>query len=89
PVPDNASLYLVVRYGGEEFLILLPETELTNAYEVAERVRKTIVKEMRITVSLGVSAYQQGMKKEDLINKVDEALYQAKKGGRNQVRKNA
>ncbi len=79
---------LVVRYGGEEFLILLPETKLSEAYEVAERIRKTVEAETGITISLGVSSYQQGMqKKEDLINKSDEALYLAKQKGKNRVEK--
>ena len=76
---------LVVRYGGEEFLVLLAETDLQKAQEVAERIRSTIEKEKGITVSLGVSAYQQRMSREDLIHKADEALYQAKQKGRNRV----
>ncbi len=77
---------LAVRYGGEEFLVLLPETELTRASEVAERIRKTVEEKTVVTISLGVSSYHKGIEKEeDLIKKADEALYKAKQKGRNRV----
>ncbi len=77
---------LAVRYGGEEFLVLLPETELTRASEVAERIRKTVEGKTVVTISLGVSSYHKGIEKEeDLIKKADEALYKAKQKGRNRV----
>jgi len=77
---------LVIRYGGEEFLILLPETELQSALEVAERIRKDVEAKGDITVSLGVSTYVKEMQnKEALISSADEALYQAKGAGRNRV----
>jgi diguanylate cyclase (GGDEF)-like protein len=76
---------LVVRYGGEEFLIVLYKAELTKACDVAERIRKTVEEEKGVTVSLGVSIYVQGMQQEDLINAADAALYQAKRRGRNLV----
>lgn len=80
------TIDLVVRYGGEEFLIILPDTELANACKAAERIRKTVEAKTDITVSLGVSSYQQGMqKREDLIKKADNALYQAKQKGRNRT----
>jgi len=81
---------LGVRFGGEEFLILLPETELSEACEVAERIRKEVEKKMGVTVSLGVSCYNHGMqKKEDIIKKADDALLQAKQRGKNRVEINA
>jgi diguanylate cyclase (GGDEF)-like protein/PAS domain S-box-containing protein len=77
---------LAVRYGGEEFIIMLPETKLGRAYEVAERIRERVLAHGAITVSLGVSTYQQEMEnKEDIIAMADDALYQAKQRGRNQT----
>ncbi len=77
---------LAVRYGGEEFLIMLPETKLGRAYEVAERIRERVQAHGVITISLGVSTYQAGMEqKDDIINMADNALYQAKNRGRNQT----
>lgn len=85
---------LVGRYGGEEFLILLPEADWRAALNIANRLR-TLVAEvaiptrigpLRITVSLGVSQYQVkdgGLEK--LIERADQALYQAKARGRNQA----
>lgn len=77
---------LVSRYGGEEFLILLPEADGAQAYEAAERIRRSVKAETGVTVSLGVSSYHQGLqKKEELIDRADTALYYAKKRGRNRT----
>lgn len=87
----------VVRYGGEEFVILLPETRLVDALKVAEKLRKTIgetVMEstakpgvtLTCTVSAGVSMYPlDAASAEGLILKADRALYFAKQNGRNRV----
>lgn len=67
-------------------MIILPDTELANACKAAERIRKTVEAKTDITVSLGISSYQQGMQRtEDLIKKADDALYQAKQKGRNRT----
>lgn len=89
------SVDIVGRYGGEEFAILLPETDHRKAMEVAERLRldiaaAAIVLEvgmpLKITVSIGVaSAHGQETNVDILLNAADQALYRAKNGGRNQV----
>lgn len=76
---------LVVRYGGEEFLMLLPETDLAMAVEAAERIRKTVAERTAVTVSIGVACFTPGLAKDDIIKIADGALYRAKKSGRNQV----
>ncbi|SEK74123.1 diguanylate cyclase (GGDEF) domain-containing protein [Colwellia chukchiensis] len=82
------------RYGGEEFAVILPNTELSGAEEVAERIRQTIAlkavdyqgQNIGITVSLGVAVLaQQDKRYEDLISRADNALYKAKFSGRNRV----
>ena len=79
------------RYGGEEFVVLLPETEAEQAREVAERIRKRIESEMkargsRLTVSLGVASWpDSGVTKESLIQAADAALYEAKRTGKNRT----
>ena len=73
-----------VRYGGEEFLVLLSEIDSVKACDVAERLRKTVQDRTEVTVSLGISTYD-GVKKETLIQRADEALYRAKQKGRNKV----
>jgi diguanylate cyclase (GGDEF)-like protein len=78
------------RWGGEEFLILLSETNLEQAIEVAEKIRKTIEKEsfpkdIRITVSIGVDSVENHEHIKDLLILVDEKLYKAKESGRNRV----
>jgi len=78
------------RWGGEEFLLVLPETEIGPAYALTERLRKDIAKANfasvnRITVSFGIAIYQEGQGLEDVLNCADDALYKAKHNGRNQV----
>lgn len=83
------------RYGGEEFLLLLPETDLQGALAVAEKARATVEvlpmsyngKELPgVTVSFGVATAQQhGKTVAELLEAVDAALYRAKQGGRNLV----
>jgi diguanylate cyclase (GGDEF)-like protein len=76
----------VFRYGGEEFLVLLPRTAPPEAREAAERLRKTVETETGCTVSLGVASFDEAMREEEeLIRKADCALYQAKRHGRNRV----
>ena len=86
---------ILARFGGEEFVLLLPETTPEQALEFAERLR-TLVEQTRIsdnhnnrhrvTISIGVAAYHQQSHIDQLISKADTALYAAKHAGRNLVR---
>ncbi|MBF0522079.1 MAG: GGDEF domain-containing protein [Candidatus Omnitrophica bacterium] len=82
------------RYGGEEFCIVLPDTDYLGAQYVAERIRKSVEESaikaydtlVQTTVSIGVSNYpSDGQNINDLVDKADFALYRAKKYGRNKV----
>jgi diguanylate cyclase (GGDEF)-like protein len=76
----------IYRYGGEEFLLLLPKTDTDLACEIAERLRKMVEAEAGITISLGISSFQENMSNcENLIIRADSALYQAKQEGRNRI----
>ncbi|WP_046228278.1 sensor domain-containing diguanylate cyclase [Paenibacillus dauci] len=81
---------LTVRYGGEEFAVLLPDTSLNEARSVAERLRKLIELESpsrkyAVTASFGVAEWDGYQSAEQLIQAADEALYRAKDEGRNRV----
>jgi len=86
---------LAVRFGGEEFVLLLPQTNLDTAIQIAERVRRAIETlaiphehsptGSCVTASLGVAAGTTEQDSADLIIAADEALYAAKRNGRNQV----
>ena len=89
---------IIGRYGGEEFIIILPRTDLSSALNVAERVRKMIeASKMKdpegnmfgITVSQGISIYKLGEDEHSLISRADNALYKAKGNGRNRVETSA
>jgi diguanylate cyclase (GGDEF)-like protein len=96
------SIDTVGRIGGEEFLILLPETEAEGAAQIAERLRQHIANAIndtsapipvKITISVGVTIFNpnknpgmaRGIALNELINKADLAMYQAKNEGRNRV----
>lgn len=84
---------VVARYGGEEFIILLTETGPEGALEVAERIRRGIAKaqvskakpNLRCTASLGVTTFRPTAPVDKLVSEADEALYNAKHLGRDQV----
>lgn len=84
----------VCRYGGEEFSIILPETDIIGAYEVADKIRKKVYSNIfqygehqpnkRLTVSLGISTFPQlAGDKMELKERSDRALYHSKRTGRN------
>lgn len=83
----------VGRFGGEEFLILLPETSAEAALELAERCRRALVQEattledtrLSCTCSVGVAEWRPGHTRDALLRDVDNALYEAKRRGRNTV----
>jgi diguanylate cyclase (GGDEF)-like protein len=82
------------RYGGEEFAVLLPQCRLEDALVVLERVRINIAQtslehlapNLQMTVSIGVTEYIQRDNVHSLLERADQALYQAKQKGRNQIR---
>ena len=85
---------IACRYGGEEFVILLPETGLDKAKNAAERLREKIMsqkvdyegKPIQVTASFGIVTLSQNMKTvEDRLGVADDAMYRAKEKGRNQV----
>lgn len=80
---------IAVRYGGEEILVVLPETRLSNAVEVGERIRDRVMRSSLpfvLTVSIGVAAGEPGDSwAEQVFDRADQALYRAKAGGRNRV----
>jgi len=81
---------LVCRYGGEEFCVLLPQTDLEGACVIAERIREAIelleFENLTVTASLGVSARELGARDpQGMIDQADQCLYVAKREGRNRV----
>lgn len=87
---------IVCRYGGEEFVIILPQSRLPMSVQIAERLRAAIEAEpvnyeqteIRLTASLGVAKFDRVVGEvsvEDLVKQADEYMYQAKQSGRNRV----
>jgi len=87
---------LVARFGGEEFAVILLNTDMTGAFSVAEQIRSAVcagkIKDMtsqkmldQVTVSIGVAQFNTSDLPHDLLQRADRALYQAKEKGRNRV----
>lgn len=83
---------LAARIGGEEFCIVLPKTDLNEAFNIAERLRSSFeslnisdISDQAITCSFGVSPFLAHMKLTDVLKQADSALYEAKAAGRNRV----
>ena len=82
------------RWGGEEFLIVLPGTSLEGAVEAAERIRSDFTAlelsgdagPVRMTASFGVASFVPGTEPDQLVRAADEALYEAKRRGKDRVR---
>jgi len=87
---------LACRYGGEEFVVVMPDTDMTFAYMVAERLRQSVADipfkigvppgQITVTISIGVTASEgTADTAEALLRRADQALYRAKRDGRNRV----
>jgi two-component system cell cycle response regulator len=92
------TMDIVARFGGDEFLILLPETDPVLAAHIAERIRKEVTDAAfkpggtppggaaAVSVSIGIASYpQSGDTLEKVVEQVDRALYQAKMKGKNRI----
>lgn len=83
----------LARFGGEEFILLLPQTRQDEAYQAAEKIRQHISecpfnfqgKPVQITISIGVTEFNPGEAQENWVQRADEALYQSKSNGRNRT----
>jgi diguanylate cyclase len=83
----------VGRYGGEEFLIILPDSDLASAFEAIQRLQRDLTKKfflhnnerVLVTFSAGVALRGENEDQEDLVGRADKAMYQAKQSGKNRV----
>lgn len=88
------SIDVVARFGGEEFVAMLPECSIDEAIQVGDRIRsrlesqpiQTCAGEIKVTVSLGATSLLEGESVQELISRADHAMYKAKESGRNRVR---
>ena len=84
---------IVARFGGEEFILLMPDTSLADAMETLRRLQRELTKaffltnndRLVITFSAGVAQWHEGERDLDVIERADQAMYQAKLAGKNRV----
>jgi len=91
---ETREMDLAARIGGEEFAVVLPDSGPAQAAMAAERIRKAAEtaefllpggRRVRITLSIGTATIREGMSRSDIIKRADDAMYRAKRGGRNRV----
>ncbi len=83
---------IAARFGGEEFMVCLPSTEITSALDVARKIKQMVLKIKmkdikKVTVSMGVTFYRKEFENnpKELLKRLDDLLYEAKKRGRNRI----
>jgi diguanylate cyclase (GGDEF)-like protein len=92
-INNSRKLDTVARYGGEEFAVLLPATDSAGAMVVAEKMRSAVAslvipiqdRELQVTISIGTATSQKGIASTELLTHSDQALYSAKRSGKNRV----
>ncbi|WP_296260498.1 MULTISPECIES: GGDEF domain-containing protein [unclassified Pseudomonas] len=83
----------IARFGGEEFVVLLPDTQLADGLVLLERLRETIAQcpfhfkgePVTVTVSMGITTFRPGERSDPVLKRADQALYRAKNEGRNRI----
>ncbi|HPS57891.1 MAG TPA: diguanylate cyclase [Spirochaetota bacterium] len=78
------------RWGGEEFLVVAPETSTEGARKIAEKLREAVaahkfIRDIKVTISVGVASLMADEWEEDMVRRADEAMYMAKNSGRNRI----
>jgi diguanylate cyclase (GGDEF)-like protein len=86
------STDILGRWGGEEFMIISPNTDLNGAYTLTQNIRSNIENTIfdsvnKVTISAGIAQINSNLDEKSIITKADEALYRAKDNGRNRVEK--
>ncbi len=79
---------ILCRYAGDEFVAILPETDVHEAEIIAHKLKNALTQQRfrkKVTISIGIAKCGAGMSRHDLIMKADQALYQSKRGGRNRI----
>jgi diguanylate cyclase len=84
---------MVARYGGEEFVVLLPQTPVDEGQQILTRLQRSLTgglfmhenKQVLVTFSAGVTAYREGEAIEAALERADQALYEAKRTGKNRT----
>ncbi len=80
---DKIHIY---RYGGEEFMVIITDVSLKDVFQIGDRIRKNVMAACPVTISVGVSHYKELSENlQSLVDHADQALYIAKKKGRNRV----
>ncbi len=80
---DKIHIY---RYGGEEFMVIIPDVSLKDVFYIGDRIRKNVMSTCPVTISIGISHYREVSDNlQSLIDHADQALYDAKRKGRNRV----
>jgi diguanylate cyclase (GGDEF)-like protein len=80
---DKIHIY---RYGGEEFMVIVGDVSLKDVFKIGDRIRKNVMAKCPVTISVGISHYKELSEDlQSLVDHADQALYEAKRKGRNRV----